>query len=60
MENKPCPCATCSARKYYAKAFDFHVWGEDCPYQCPKYDQWKFNQLRAEKDGVNDAETGKR
>ena len=37
-------CKDCPRRKYYAKAFDMHFWGEDCPYVCecdtpPKEDE---------------------
>lgn len=37
-----CPCNGCEIRKAYAKAWDLH-WmdGDDCPYVCPKYDEWK-------------------
>ena len=36
------PCIGCEIRKAYARAWDFH-WmdGLDCPYVCPKYDEWK-------------------
>ena len=40
-ELKPCPCNDCPTRKAYAKLFDMHIWGEDCPYVCEKYDEWK-------------------
>lgn len=40
--DEPCPCIGCEIRKHFARAFDCH-WhdGEDCPYECPKYDEWK-------------------
>ena len=41
VELKPCPCNDCPTRKTYAKLFDVHIWGEDCPYVCEKYDEWK-------------------
>lgn len=28
---KPHPCEKCQYRKAMAKAFDVHIWGEDCP-----------------------------
>ena len=27
-------CKDCPARKYYAKTFDMHFYGEDCPFEC--------------------------
>lgn len=38
MEN---PCKNCMERKFYAKTFDMHFSGEDCPYQCEEYEQYK-------------------
>ena len=35
-------------RKFYAKAFDMHFSGEDCPYVCEEYEQYKA----VEKDGT--------
>ena len=35
------PCDDCSTRKFYAKKFDIHFSGEDCPYYCEEYDKWK-------------------
>lgn len=40
-EQERCPCEVCAARKYMAITFDMHVWGEDCPYVCRKYELWK-------------------
>ena len=39
---KECPCIGCEIKKHFARAWDLH-WhdGEDCPYECPKYDEWK-------------------
>jgi len=39
-ELKPCPCETCEVRKGYARAFDMHIWGDDCPYVCEKFEEW--------------------
>ena len=38
----PCPCSDCELRKDFARVFDMH-WhdGEDCPYECPPYRDWK-------------------
>lgn len=30
-EKKLQPCEKCQYRKAMAKAFDVHIWGEDCP-----------------------------
>lgn len=38
-------CDKCHIRKMYAKRFDLHIWGEDCPYVCPKYDKWKKEKI---------------
>ena len=31
------PCADCHMRKEYAKYYDVHFWGDDCPYDCERY-----------------------
>lgn len=38
-----CPCKDCAARKILARTYDMHIWGEDCPYVCRQYDEWKNN-----------------
>lgn len=38
------PCKTCKTRNLYARAFDMQIWGEDCPYECDEYKQWKAEQ----------------
>ena len=40
--DQPCPCNGCEVKKYFARAWDLH-WhdGDDCPYECPEYDEWK-------------------
>lgn len=43
-----CPCKTCDTRKTYAALFDYHIYGEDCPYVCDDYDLWKANQKESE------------
>ena len=35
------PCKKCWTRKWYARKFDIHFWGEDCPYECKEYKQYK-------------------
>lgn len=27
-------CKNCPRRKYYAKVYDMHFYGEDCPFVC--------------------------
>lgn len=39
-----CPCDTCITRQYYARAFDMHFYGADCPYECELYDEWKSKE----------------
>lgn len=40
--DEPCPCNGCEVKKYFARAWGLH-WhdGEDCPYECPPYRDWK-------------------
>lgn len=43
------PCKDCPERQTYARMFDMHFWGSDCPYICEertKYDEW----LEAQKE----------
>ena len=42
MEN---PCKNCMERKFYAKSFDMHFSGEDCPYECEEYERYKKEKL---------------
>ena len=35
------PCENCPTRKMYARTFDAHFSGEDCPYECEEYERWK-------------------
>ena len=30
------PCEKCKVRKGYARRFNIHFWGDDCPYECKK------------------------
>lgn len=36
------PCENCKYKKSFARAWDLH-WhdGEDCPIECPQWDEWK-------------------
>ena len=45
MEN---PCKDCPDRQWYARRFDMHFWGGDCPYECEEYEQYKREQEKAE------------
>ena len=49
-DTKKRPCDECETRKYYAK-FDLHIAGEDCPYYCQKYDEWKDEYKDGDGDG---------
>ena len=49
------PCKNCADRQWYARRLDMHFWGEDCPYQCEEYEQYK-----AVKTDVTDATQGKK
>ena len=40
-ENIGYPCRDCEARKAYARDFDMHFSGDDCPYQCDTWDEYK-------------------
>lgn len=44
------PCVKCPERKFYARRFDMHISGEDCPYVCEKYEKWKTEQKKGDKD----------
>ena len=46
------PCKNCQTRKAYARAFDIHFWGEDCPYECEEYEHWK--EFQRELNGETD------
>lgn len=36
-----CPCDKCDIRKWYARTFDMHIYGEDCFFECEEYDEYK-------------------
>ena len=40
-------------RKFYAR-LDMHIWGEDCPYICEKYEQWKKENHETDPDPSSD------
>jgi len=49
--DKKKPCTKCQIRKWYAKKFDLHFSGEDCPYVCEPYETWKAEQKEGDQDG---------
>lgn len=49
------PCKNCHIRKMYAKTFDAHFWGEDCPYECEKYERWKEVQKYEQSNTTSDS-----
>ena len=51
-----CPCESCHTRKTYARLFDIHFFGEDCPYVCEKYDKWKKEQTDEENHDAHPAD----
>lgn len=38
------PCKDCPVRKAFAEAFDIHMSGEDCMYECEIYENFKKNR----------------
>lgn len=36
-----CPCVKCGVRKKYARLYDLHFFGADCPYLCHDWGVWK-------------------
>lgn len=46
-DEKKRPCDYCQTAKFFARRFDMHIDGEDCPYECKRYEKWKVEQ----KDG---------
>ena len=34
-------CEKCKIRIWYAKRLDIHFWGDDCFYECEKYEREK-------------------
>lgn len=48
---RECPCQKCEVRKMYAKRFDMHIYGDDCPYVCPKFDKWQDEKRKEVDDG---------
>ena len=35
------PCNNCKIRQWYARKFDIHFSGEDCFWECEKYEMYK-------------------
>ena len=40
------PCNNCPEKQLYARMFDIHFSGEDCPYECEEYERY----LRSSKE----------
>ena len=40
-ELKLCPCKDYIVRGRFAIGLDMHFWGDDCPYKCDAYDNWR-------------------
>lgn len=38
------PCADCDTRRTYALMFDIHISGEDCPYECERWERYKIER----------------
>ena len=49
-ELKPCPCKDCIVRGRFVIGLDMHFWGDDCPYKCDAYDNWKRRVGEGEED----------
>ena len=49
------PCKNCPTRKMYARSFDLHFWGDDCPYECKKHKIYKetLEDKTDERPGAN-------
>lgn len=41
MNPEPCSCKDCIVRGKFAIGLDMYFWGDDCPYKCDTYDNWK-------------------
>jgi len=44
------PCQDCPTRMMFARSFDIHFWGEDCPYYCEEWEHWKEFQRELNKE----------
>ena len=49
-DSKPCPCKNCIVRGRFVIGLDIHFWGDDCPYKCDDYDNWKRRAGEGEED----------
>ena len=47
------PCTDCPVRKTYARLFDVHVSGKDCPNECDRYRTWEKEHEEDTGDGVS-------
>lgn len=53
------PCVNCPTRKTYARIFDVHISGEDCPYECEAY--MKYQEVMknaADSGGIDGSASG--
>ena len=50
MNPEPCPCKDCIVRGRFAIGLDMHFCGDDCPYKCDAYDNWKRRAGEGEED----------
>lgn len=48
------PCNNCPEKQLYARMFDMHFSGADCPYECEKYERY----LRSSKEDAYAASAG--
>lgn len=48
------PCNNCPEKQLYARMFDIHFSGADCPYECEKYERY----LRSSKEDAYAASAG--
>ena len=40
------PCDNCPDRQLYARMFDMHFGGADCPYECEEYERYLKDQAK--------------
>ena len=44
-DKESCPCLKCKIRIGYAKTFDIHFWGDDCPRVCDEFKEWNRQEI---------------
>ena len=47
------PCNDCLYRAMYARIFDMHFCGADCPYECNEYERYLKERIKDEGDSGN-------